>query len=499
MSQMHDAASKSASIARRGLLFHLAQRWRMILFSWFAVSVVSLVAVFQLVEPTFEASATLEVKPPRRAPLSILDAVTGENASPASMNSEVDSILSDRVLDEALADPGASEPPFTKHATDPNPAVRQSLTVRMVPGTFKIQITLASHNKDEAAAIVNAVADAYLRQRAMSTADERALYRRKLTSRVDDLRERLKEMQSKRIRILDQDIPTIDRSVSATELTADNGDGSESRTSYKSLNGDQYRKLSERLLQTDLDLVEATAALTARTSESIDFQWDEHGRRTQDLRARIVGEFLRDTYVKDLVKRIRNAADALEQMKENSPKDADAVRSSEEKLKALQEKYAGCWATQAEEIHDRLCAEAETVVNQAIGGIKARIAGLNATRKTLLTILFGWDDERVKSNQRAAQAAFLSQELEALGRIYGQTLEKLEEFEFMEGLSPLEDVSLVDHARVPMYPTKNLRPKLLTVLPVAAFFLVLALFMAWECVRKRKQNEEVTSLPRNPV
>jgi hypothetical protein len=140
MSQMHDAASESASIGPRGVLFHLARRWRMILFCWFAVSLALVFGVFHLVEPMFKASATLEVKPPGRVPISVLDPVTGEDVPGVSTNVEVYSILSDRVLDEALADPGTSQLPLIKHATDPKSDVRPELAgprpYRLRPGKF---------------------------------------------------------------------------------------------------------------------------------------------------------------------------------------------------------------------------------------------------------------------------------------------------------------------------------------------------------------------------
>ena len=160
MSHADDPAVQPLSIESRGALFRLARRWRMILFCWLVLCAVLVFGAFQLARPTYEASATLEVTPSERISFLGLNPITGDDAVQAFMKAEQDAILSDRVLDFTLAAPATGTSRLVKRSTNPKSDVRQALTIRILPGTPKIQIALASRDRDEPAAIVNAVVGA---------------------------------------------------------------------------------------------------------------------------------------------------------------------------------------------------------------------------------------------------------------------------------------------------------------------------------------------------
>ena len=75
-------------------------------------------------------------------------------------------ILTDRVLDAALADKAVANIPLLKEtdSTDPKVELRKKLLVTIVPGTYLIRVSYNSNDRNEAYAVVKAVVDAFMRQ-----------------------------------------------------------------------------------------------------------------------------------------------------------------------------------------------------------------------------------------------------------------------------------------------------------------------------------------------
>ena len=75
-------------------------------------------------------------------------------------------ILTDRVLDAALADKAVADIPILKEtdSTDPKVDLRKKLLVTIIPGTYLIRVSYHSNDRNEAYAVVKAVVDAFIRQ-----------------------------------------------------------------------------------------------------------------------------------------------------------------------------------------------------------------------------------------------------------------------------------------------------------------------------------------------
>ena len=75
-------------------------------------------------------------------------------------------ILTDRVLDAALADKTVARFPILKQteSTDPKVDLRKKLLVSILPGTYLIRVSYNSNDQNEAYAVVKAVVDAFMRQ-----------------------------------------------------------------------------------------------------------------------------------------------------------------------------------------------------------------------------------------------------------------------------------------------------------------------------------------------
>ena len=78
---------------------------------------------------------------------------------------QVNLITSNSVLDAALADPAIRNLSMIRSSKDPKAELREEMRVEIVgENTYLIQVALAAKDPNQAAAIVNAVVDAYIEQ-----------------------------------------------------------------------------------------------------------------------------------------------------------------------------------------------------------------------------------------------------------------------------------------------------------------------------------------------
>ena len=124
-----------------------------------------------LIQPTYEAISLLQVQPTRPdlfgpGVQNGLDTVVAQ----PYLETQVQLISSDKVLDAAIArPPTATKPmisklPMIAASKDPKTDLRKEMTVDILKNTFLIRVALSSKDPEEAAVIVNAVVDSYLEQ-----------------------------------------------------------------------------------------------------------------------------------------------------------------------------------------------------------------------------------------------------------------------------------------------------------------------------------------------
>ena len=86
------------------------------------------------------------------------------------LETQVQLISSDKVLDAAIARPASTTTPMIAKlpmivkSKDPKADLRKEMLVEIVKNTFLIRVALASRDPEEAALIVNAVVESYLEQ-----------------------------------------------------------------------------------------------------------------------------------------------------------------------------------------------------------------------------------------------------------------------------------------------------------------------------------------------
>ena len=108
------------------------------------------------------------------------------------LETQVQLISSDRVLDAALSRPASTTTPMIAklpmiaRSKDPKAHLRKEMVVEIVKNTFLIRVALASRDPEEAASIVNAVVDAYLEQHSDYHRSANKTLRKSLEDELDD-------------------------------------------------------------------------------------------------------------------------------------------------------------------------------------------------------------------------------------------------------------------------------------------------------------------------
>jgi hypothetical protein len=160
--QGHDPAAEHGTGARPGLVRRLP---RLILL-WLLISAPLAFLAYQSTTPTYEAFSTLRIEPSR--PELFGPNIRGEppGGFQPYLETQRNLILTDRVLDEALADQAVQNYPGLRafSAADPKTMLRKDLQVMIIPNTSLIRVSYASNDSSEAAAVVKAVVDAFIRQ-----------------------------------------------------------------------------------------------------------------------------------------------------------------------------------------------------------------------------------------------------------------------------------------------------------------------------------------------
>jgi hypothetical protein len=247
----------------RSILGRLAGHWKGILLTWLLVSAPVAYAIYRIEVPTYEAFSLLQVEPMRE----LLFAIERQNPMDLQgfepyLQTQVQLITSDRVLDSALgADPRIAQLPMIRESEDPTGDLRRKLKVEVVDKhSYLIRVALATGDPQQSAMIVNAVVDAYM---AEHTEYHRSA-NKALTKSLNDELDRLgKEIMQKKA-----DLKKLAENSYLGLITVNRVAANKDNLQLPSLDAvseEQFGRAADRLIQADLELIDAQARLeTAR-------------------------------------------------------------------------------------------------------------------------------------------------------------------------------------------------------------------------------------------
>jgi polysaccharide biosynthesis transport protein len=496
------ASTTAPQVTPQVLLRGLSRHWWRIMLFWLVLSVPLAYLIYALVEPNFEAVSLLQAEP---SPMEIFG--PGIRALPNMMEvkpyllTQIQLIKSDSVLDAALADKTISNLPTIRSSKDPKADLRKDMRVAVVgENTYLIEVALGLADPDEAAKIVNAVVSAYMDQHThyhqnknRSTKTTLVNEREKLDREITATRENLMNLVREGHVAVEERLPV------AKPAGKENG-----ATSFDKVTEGQYTQATQRLFDTDVQLIDLQASLVAAKTQlarAQDLASAEGQEKTQleaaQLEDRIREEFQQDPDVQPLIDQIVETRETLETNKGVARQHNDAaVAAAERHLAKLMKQYNTLWDQKHEEIKERVQVGGDDQRPEAwterIQQTEMAIDQLEKKREAMKKMIAGMKVEDTTRNTKQLEATLLSQDLSYQNGLQQHIKSKLAQIDF-EITQEAYRITVQDKAAVPKVPTGNKRLKLMAAAPVGVLFLMLGLFLLLEVKAERVADPEALS------
>jgi capsular polysaccharide biosynthesis protein len=332
----NQTTAKSPGTKAHGVLRRLAGRWLQILMLWLLISFVVMLLVHALVKPTYVAVSLLRVEPPDPGIFGPLERLSDDSRNLINLQTQVNVITSNAVLEPALANPAVANLPVIKGAEDPRQGLREKLKVEIIGDTNLIRIALELADPKEAVALVRAVTEAYISQsvdfdrlenRVRTEAYERQLV--KISKEIDSRKQILKDLYKQR------KAPTIIPLGMLNPKT----ETDPTQPTLNKVTEEQFAKLIDKQVQCDLDYLDALAQFEAvkavrERNEDKKESFAKHVEQVEVIRAQVDQDSFDFKHVyyqlESLMRSENQVRKNLEQLKDMAAHERNRVRILEE-------------------------------------------------------------------------------------------------------------------------------------------------------------------------
>jgi succinoglycan biosynthesis transport protein ExoP len=447
----------SAGLAWRAFRRH----WWQVVLLWGIGSAALMVMAFNAIKPTYDALARVRVEPGEQS------LYTSKNATPLEFaefkETQVASVTSPVVLSLALTEhPDLFQLPMLQRAEDAEAEIRRSLKVMILPKTNLIDLTMSSQSPTEAAVIVNAVLDAYLKN-ASNTSNEDT--ERRIEQLKTDRDTRIRELEAKRAEW---------RRLSDHIGAADNA-GVKDRNLITS---DDYRVWSDRLSQVEIERYATQAKIEQLRGEKLLPAGDQD--RTQ-LEQSVRDAFYSDPRIVQLQRELGQVQTKIDRVRRLSRNSRDpALVALETQRRALNGELAAWWTRLRPRLErDVMTGRTGEESDRALGEAEARLASLKSQESVIREKL---DQMKIKSRDAGGeglQLEFVRHDTDRAAALLHRVEDNLNQLEH-EARSPIARVRKEFPARPSTRPNVNHRTKIMALAPVGMLVLVMGLFVVLE-------------------
>jgi succinoglycan biosynthesis transport protein ExoP len=500
------------------LLRGLSRHWWRILLLWLAVSTPVVYLILILVKPNFQAVSILQIEPakPKLFSDNSSEGFDLKTVQPY-IETQVQLIKSDRVLEPAIASSQIADLPMIKTSTDAKADLREDMVVEIVEKkTYLIKVALESEDPKEAADIVNAVVDSYLEQHSQYHQTANKLLRAQLDTEAKKLGAEITQKQSKLKELFGSGHVELDKPLATLNTKAAEKGADPAQPSFSSVTEELYAQAAGSLLETDMELLGAQAELGAAQlakDQSLKTEREQEAEPADDEKEKdpVVAEFRKDPDAAAVAAQIKDTQDQLDRIKSVAVRSSDPARTAAEKqLKKLKDEWAELWNVKRDEIKARLAAEApmgSTAWDEKVKELEVTVEKLKRKRQNQVSLIDKLKLNYRQKNSDTLNSTLLTQELASLEKMHESIVQKKKQLEF-ESNQEVYRVSLVDHARVPKTPSNNKQLKFLVAAPIGILFLALGLFLMLEIKAERvadpdalsfRTQSEVYPLPQLPT
>lgn len=438
--------------------------------------------VYSKVKPTFSASAWLEVKPTSQTPLG---GGVGNTNLTQFMETQVQLVTSPDVLGQVVQNKKLAGLPVLATAREPETAVRDAVRVAIPRGTNLILITMSSTRADEAARIVGAVTDAYLKSmKGWTDVDTRQQearlreYKEKFAKEQTRLRDRLKVL-----------------ALQGTQADPNN-------STQDALN--RYRSYRHRLDQLQLEIFDAEATVqtltvmrqaagagasepaTAAPAKLTDAQLDQM----------VTQAYMSNRDVGLLHAQLGAAKQQFQAAQRLTAGHDPAVEKYRREYEALRRQNDQLWAQMRPVLREQIAnAPLGQTIDDPIGrDLSQAQVRLNKLKEERTQVEEALDDikiaQRTEGNE-AVEARFANEELQYVNEMYKKVSLALEEVQYrMHGPAKITQIGAVQASPEP---SSKKRLALMAGAPLGVFGLLIGLFTLLEVRGARVADPEELS------
>lgn len=499
-------------ISSRVLLRGLGRHWWKILLLWLVASVPLAWSIFVLIEPTYEAYSTIRIE--ARAPEIYggkgSDTLVDWRIVSTYLQTQVNVLTSDRVLEEAIASPAIVHLAAIRQSDDAKADLRKKLSVDIMENSNFIRVALELPSASEAAAIVNAVVDTYIAQNLAHNRTENRKLVANLDLRLKGLRQQEEEKKKKLEEMAKEGKITIAKADLNFDALKKDSDQLSSPT-LKTLTAEQYQRAMAEFDRIDGELTDAKVRLEVLENHAADHA-NQVELAAEDLQTRITEEFNNDPEVSALGADIEKAKTELERIKKGARQHNDpSLRAVRDHLEKLNTQWEALWKKKYNDILARVQAEDDEADPaegpDAIRKLKMLIESLTLRQKLCAKKLESEISKNNDSNGENFKATLLNYELTRLLTKVEQVSTFIEQLNFEAEREDFR-VEVQDRAYVPKMASNNKRLKYMAAAPVAILFMMVGLFLMLEIKAERvadpdslstRVRSEVFALPPLPT
>jgi capsular exopolysaccharide synthesis family protein len=460
-------ASPRAGVSPKVIGRALRRHWWLALLVWIVGSTSLVVLARRYVKPTFESTAWLKIDPVAQP---LLNSGRTESIDQGTLlETQVQLITSPDVLGTAILDEKVAALPRVAQSLDPEAELRSVVRVGIQPKTQLILVSMASESPNEAATIVGAVVESYLKTSERWTDHE-------AREQIKRLTEMKKKVETDRNTLRD----TLER------LSRKSVESQINTTKSDLISIERYRQYKDELGRIELDLIVAESTL--KTLQKFD---DEQNRlrparpailQGEQLEAETQRAFLADPDVIELRRSLKTIRGQLEETQRIAVNPSDPViRKWRERLDKLNRQYQELWSQRAPILRKQLAEvvpreprdEGSAQLRQAKIDVERLQAAEARIRKQLETIEVDTKNE----GSEALAASFARVDLANTDTILTAIEQNLTQLEWT-GLSGR--IHLIGKARPSARPMGKKRLMAMAGAPVAMLALVIGVCVLLE-------------------
>jgi polysaccharide biosynthesis transport protein len=510
------ARSSMPQISSQVLLRGLSRHWWRIMLLWLVVSVPMAYLIYVWIEPTYEAFSTLRIEPTQPELFaSTHNSYVEARAVRPYLETQINVMVSDKVLEQAVAGPLVVGLPMIRQSEDPKADLRRRMSVVIIDSAYIIRVGLESTDANQAATIVNAVVEAYMEQNTIFNRSVNKNLQETLKAQLVTLEQKLKETRTEMERMIKEGKFKIDRPQLNSNMSSTEGERVE--PAFSEVTESQYDNTLAQISRVEYELVEAQALLETmeRNAEKRAVEQANAERSevvSEQLQERIHDEFNKDPDVVALSNEIANTREQLERAKSAARKNAPdaAVAAANKHLNKLSKQWDELWEEKYPEILKRLRSGSSGDLakeSATIAELKLKLEALKKKRDGYVNMLQTKLVESKKTSGEHFNAIMVNHDLNSLLSKRDSVTRNLDQLKF-EAEQDNFRVILQDAASVPRIASNNKRLKYMAAAPLAILFMMVGLFLLLEIKAERvgdpdflstRVRSEVFALPPLPT